>query len=363
MLFYYIHYLLVAGFSGLTVFSKRATKYVFLIVFLLLFLFAACRGDIGRDYHVYVSYFKVLASKDLSYYIKKIPFYEPCNYFLPVISKSIVGVRYFLYLTFAMFAFLGVYFKLRAFRMSVSFFLSVMLYVTNFFLLHEMTQIRAGISTGIFLLFGTRYIYQRNLLGYVLCILGASFFHYSSVVFLPLYFLNPFKLDKRVFGGLLIGASILSILRINILNPAILSFVPKIQVYMELIESEGEVLRIWNNPGFLINLFVTSILFVKSDLVKDKNPYFLLFLKVNIVSLLCYMLLAGFPIFAIRISQMFGVVQLLLFPTLVFVFREKFVGYLINIFVSLIYFYNHYIRLELFSPYQAWWQMKEFYTP
>jgi hypothetical protein len=61
------------------------------------------------------------------------------------------------------------------------------------------------------------------------------------------------------------------------------------------------------------------------------------------------------PIFAIRISQMLGVVQLCLFPSLIYVFREKVGGYGVIIFISLVYFYNHIIRLKLFDTYYVWW--------
>jgi hypothetical protein len=357
MIFYVVQYILVFVFSSLTMFRRKAEPYVFPIIFLTLFLFAAFRGTyIGPDYINYLMNFRKLLSTHNEYFtFKRMAIYEPSYYLIPLLAKTI-SAQYYSYITFAIFAFLGVYFKMRAFYLSNSFFLSIVLYFGTYFFLHEMAQIRAGVAAGIFLL-SIDYIYNRQFAKYCLCILCACFFHYSAIFFLPAYFLRPGTFKKRNYSILLISACLLSLLGVNLLNPSLLTFIPKISLYLEMAEREKlySTLKIWNSPGFLINLFVTFLLLYKSKLLETKNKYFFFMLKLNIVSILILLTLASIPVLAGRVSQLLGIIQLVLFPTLIYAFGKKPIGYLIVLMIPALYFYNYLFFAPIFRPYYAWW--------
>jgi len=352
MIAYYLHYLLgftLAFFANL---RKKVPPSIFAMLFLILFLFAALRGRyVGRDYLIYADYFESLTSSRVDYFPSKVLYYEPSNYFIPFFVKALFGTRYLVEISIAFFALLGTLLKLGSFRISNSFFLSTILYLSNFYLLQEMTAIRAGVASGFFLL-GIPYLYSGSRVRYCICVLLAMCFHYSSVIyFLPLLF-SVNKLNSKMLLILLSVISFLSIIGLNIFDLRILSFIPKIDMYFHLLEQgKYDVINIWNNPGFLINLVMTFILTICANILRTTNKYFIIMLKIQICSVLVYMAGSQIPVFAVRMSQMLGIVSLCLYPTVIYCFKEKIIGYLIIILISLIYFYNHIIRLHLFSSY------------
>lgn len=60
----------------------------------------------------------------------------------------------------------------------------MMLYISFYFVLHEMTQIRAGVVSALFLL-AVYYIAKKEKRKALLLIIVGSFFHYSSLALLP----------------------------------------------------------------------------------------------------------------------------------------------------------------------------------
>lgn len=357
MFVYYLHYIIVSLVSSLSIFKSKNTKYIAVVVFVLLVALAGFRGQVGRDYTLYIKYFNALTSDNFDYFGNKFLFYEPSNYALPYLLKLIFGREYFIQLCFLLFAFLGVYYKMKAMEMSNSFFLSILIYLTNFYLLHEMVQIRAGIASGIFLL-SIKHIYNRNFGKFLLYILWACFFHYSSALYLFLYFLNPASLNKIWWIIVLSSFSILSLLGINIFDLTVLSFIPKIQAYIELMKAGGDfvLINVWTSFAFLINFLLTFFLLLKSSLLIDKNKYFIILLKINILSIIAYMSFASMPVFAARVSQLLGVVQIILFPIIVYAFKEKIIPYTIIVLISLSFFYYYFIQLDFFKPYYTWIQ-------
>lgn len=66
MIVYYIHYLLVFIISGFSVYKRKIQSITAIVIFLILFLFAALRGPhVGRDYVVYVDYFQKFREKQI----------------------------------------------------------------------------------------------------------------------------------------------------------------------------------------------------------------------------------------------------------------------------------------------------------
>ena len=66
---------------------------------------------------------------------------------------------------------------------------SVFVYIALFFVMHEMTQIRAGVAIGLVFL-SSKFIIERRLSSFLVLIFLASLFHYSAIVFCFLYFVR-----------------------------------------------------------------------------------------------------------------------------------------------------------------------------
>ncbi len=68
-------------------------------------------------------------------------------------------------------------------------FFSLLVYLCLFYVIHEYTQIRAGVAIGIFLL-SIGDIAQRKPAAYFIKTLFAILFHYSAIIMIPLYFVH-----------------------------------------------------------------------------------------------------------------------------------------------------------------------------
>lgn len=355
MIAFCLHYFVTFTFSFLTSLKEKSRTWVMPIVFLILFLFAGSRGlHVDRDYTTYITYFDGLLGNDINYFtLENIAFCEPAFYFIPYFCKLLIGQNYY-YLTFSIFAFLGVYCKLRSFYLSNSWFLSSIIYLSSFFLLHEMTQVRVGVSTGILLL-SIRSIVDRNFPKFIGFILLGCLFHYSSLLFIVAYFIGEKSVNRWLYGGLLTVSILLGLMHKDLLGVIDISFVSdKVAIYLEHNKSGTFKINVWNY-GFIINMLFALVFLLKLEHFTAKNRYFPILYKLHVISIFTFVSLSSVPVFAFRISEVFGVVQFCLFPCIIFLFDKRFVGYLFIILLSLVNFYNSIFNEKLFSDYYTWW--------
>jgi len=132
-------------------------------------------------------------------------------------------------IVFVVFALFSVFLKITAIRvLALDIYYSIYLYIVLYFVLHEMTQIRAGLASGIFL-YAIPSL-EKNKSRYVFLILIASLFHYSALVLLVLIFVNHNSINRPLYFLLPILAIITSIFSstyILLLEPIIV-FAPRI---------------------------------------------------------------------------------------------------------------------------------------
>ena len=114
-----------------------------------------------------------------------------------LISSLVKAVCPWPVLLFVIYASIGVTCKIFAIkRLTSLLFLSLVIYISNVYLLHDMTQIRAGVASGIFLL-AIRPLAEHKIFRYTALILLAALFHYSSLLLLPRYDVRYFRHSHR----------------------------------------------------------------------------------------------------------------------------------------------------------------------
>ena len=95
------------------------------------------------------------------------------------------------------YAIFGVSLKMYAFReMSEFCFVPLLCYISFYYVLHELTQIRAGVVSGIFLCTHPLIAENKKKIAFLL-LLGGSLIHYSSLMLLPVLFLNNKPFNKK----------------------------------------------------------------------------------------------------------------------------------------------------------------------
>lgn len=321
--------------------EKLYKTILFFALGLVLILIAGFRSEeVVRDYVNYVTYFH-----DQDFLAV-----EPAFVVISKIIYSLIG-PYPIYL-FLLFAILGVSFKLIAIKqLTELWFLSLVIYLSNFFILHEMTQIRAGIASA-FLLLCVKPIYERDLKKFLLFALLGFLFHYSAIVILPLWFLG-IKTRKKVLLlslpiGYLVyfsGINLITTIPISVIQTKISMY----QTLMELGNEESILINVFNFV-FLSKILIFYFLLSKYDLLLSYNKYTPILIKIYCISLMSYLVLAVLPPIATRINELLAVVDIILIPFIYYAFKPAWFSKSLIVFIGMCFLFINlfYVKLIVF---------------
>ena len=163
-------------------------KFGLKLSFLLIFIFLAIRFDFGNDYMNYYKDFIAIGSYSSINYFDKTLYYEPGWLLLIKIFKPF---GFFTLVTFLSFINCLIFYLFIKKYVPVQYFwLAVFIYVFNseFMLIHA-SAMRQSIAINLFIL-AIPYIYKKDFLPYLFFIILGSFFHFSAIVLIPVYFLG-----------------------------------------------------------------------------------------------------------------------------------------------------------------------------
>jgi len=299
-------------------FKNAIVKNVIAIsICVILILVAGLREKgIDSDYYVYRNFWRtrnLLGNVEYSFYVLR-------NFI-----KNTLGLNFqFLLLSFA---FLGVSAKVSAIRLIAPFLWgSILIYFSHYFILHEFTQIRIGVATG-FVLFSIYFLSEKKYILYSTFALIAIFFHQSCVVVLLFPLIKNARTNILIFTLLIPIGYVLyflnTYLNINIPIPGLQE---KIDLYEEATESgflKDSKINAFNSL-FLIRVSVFYILFFYSKKISPFFPGFYIFLKIYALSLFSFLFFNKIPVFSFRLQELLGVVEIVLIPTIIFLFPDKF---------------------------------------
>ena len=307
---------------------------IFVFLGLILVFIAGLRKEgVDRDYS---NYKDVFDGNTLDV------FAEPTFLFISWFVKS-----YFynnvIYL-FLIYAFLGVFTKFLAIKQLTEFwFFSILLYISYSYSLHELTQIRVGVAVGMLLL-AIKPLYDRNLIKFIVLGFLAVLFHYSIFFIFFLWFMSATKINVKYYFCLVIGSCLVGLLFKNYFSSIfeIFAFGPlesKVLSYQFENNTVLNVFNVWQLLRFgLILLFLYKI-----DLLQKNNCYSVLLVKIYILSSCTFFLFSFNPTFAGRISDMLGIVDIILIPFLIYIFNPSAFGK-----ISLLLIGFSYLFLNLF---------------
>lgn len=306
--------------------NKLINKLIFFIILLLLILVAGLRPkDVDKDYDTYLRYWQNSFNEvEISFVILRV--------YIKDVLRQPFSVLIFCY------SVIGVISKLIGIKkLSSYFYLSCLMYLSHYFLLHELTQIRVGVAAGFFLI-SLYYLAERNLWKFIIFVAIASFFHYSAFLAFPLWFVYNRKDKMGIFALLVpIGYLIYFLGSDIIVNLPIPYIQDKIKIYKELTEigiNGADKINVYNYV-YIVRILVFYVLLNFSDKISPYNKYIYLLLKIYAISLFAFTALASIPSFAFRISELLGVVEIIIFPCLIYVFRNKNMGAFVVVIMSL----------------------------
>jgi len=211
-------------------------------------------------------------------------------------------------------------------------FFALFVYVCLFYFLHEMTQIRAGIAIGIFIL-SIDDIEKRKPLHYYIKSLIAISFHYSADLMVPLYFMNK----RTIIFYFLPVVSVLFTLLVP--NEEFIGFLTKCFSILPVMYSAkliGYLLYHSPNNISLVSLFFTSKIFIfyllyyyfiilveKRKIIESIYEYGVIFHNIFSIALCIYFIFIRQRVMALRPAEFLFSVLILLIPWIATKFHNE----------------------------------------
>lgn len=334
-----IKYLLVL--TGIYIFSyldisKNNIKFMNFYLISILTLFAGLRSN-TPDYSNYKRIYEAAP-----YSIKDIPiamnkFEMEIGYFLlNTIWKNIYdNFEAFIFLL----AFISIILILNSLKKMSRFpFVTLMVYFSYLFINYPMAQIRNGLALGI-IMNAIAIMKKINFFHYSIYIIIASFFHISSIIFLPLYFLKYIKFSKIKSFFILTLILISSVVNFREITKKIIEFFSYNNLFMNKLYLYLDSNR-FPKSDFSIRLFfaflIAFIAIIFSKKLRSKMENYDIFIGFLFIYLFFRVGVLSSSIF-IRISNLFMFSQIIFLSSFLILFRNVFSKF---IYLNLLYIYS-----------------------
>lgn len=321
MLIYFIYFIFLAILAIEYEINPFKSSTLLIFVGISLVLLAGLRSEnVTRDYLPYMYSFDSIEPLDGSQSFAYFANYEPGFIGIVLFFKKIFVYNYGVVIML-FYAFTSLSLKIFSFnKFSLNPFLVLLIYFSHYFIIHEMTQIRIGLATGIFLI-SLFFYFKKNYKAYAAMILLATLFHYSALGFLILLFFKNNKFNRYVYSALLVLSIFLAYVKLPLFN-VVGYLIPsegsgKFNSYSGIIEynllDDVNVFNAINIAKIFCSIYLMFFI-PKLQLLKDEKLVF--FLKCNILSIFTLSLFSGIPLVAFRISELYGIASVFTFAYL-----------------------------------------------
>lgn len=347
-LYLYVAFSVMSLFSLLS--NSRLIKLIFFsLAVVVLILFAGLREEgVGADDLSYINKFHEIP--DISYwffgdynYSFANAWMEPAYIFLGACLKYFTTDYIYLFLLIAT---LSVGFaSYNYYRYTHYVFFALLLFYVHTYLYRDLNQIRSAVAAalGLFLVFS---LHHKQHLKSTLIIFFAAMFHMAALSYFVVFILSFFGISRKfmvlgVIFSVAVGAIGISYIILNAL-PGMGFVTEKLSDYAD--SGYAESVKLFDITN-IKNLFIFSLcIFFWKDLSR-RAPYFQTLMLFYFVAVCWRILFNDFGIFAARISTFFAVVEVILIPAFLYIFRHKvLVGIVIILYASLIFYLNVYVK-------------------
>jgi hypothetical protein len=340
-----VYYIVFALLALLGVGTRRTVGERYVLAGMLLFLMAALRsGDIDADYPGYLVYYdNVLYEGFVNV--------EPTFIAVANLIKATLDNPAYL---FAFYAALGIGLKLFALNRITNLRLpTLLIYYSWFFLLWEMTQIRIAVA-GAFLLLALPAIVEKRPREFIVWWLLASSFHYAAIIVGALYLLDGKTLAARRLGLLVPLAALLYLANFDLVVLADFAPIQLIELKIRSYETyaDTDIDNIYNYV-YLSRCALAYVLLLNWRTLAERNGYFIILLKIYFIGLFVHAALASIPGISSRLSELLLVVEVVLVPMLIYLFRERVAGTLVVTAAGLVFLTFSLFYTKLLKPYEV----------
>ena len=281
-----------------------------LSVFLILFLPAALRLEVGNDYESYVD---TIHEIYVGGYVVTEPLF---NAIVKLLCELSGGENYLL--VFAFFSFLTLWIFLKViYEQTEEFAFSFYLFMTLGIYFRTYNTMRYYLVLAL-TMFSFRYLLKKEYVKFLLLILLSSFLHKSVLVVIPLYFLALLPW-KKWFVFLMAAGSLLFFLLRDVVMRVVLELYPSYKNTVFL-ESESGIEQNLMTIVRCLAVLIFCLLYFKEGIQEKKENLF--YFKLNFLALALYICGSFLPLVG-RLGYYLITSHILLLPSVVKEIKNK----------------------------------------
>lgn len=251
---------------------------------------------------------------------------EPTFLWLSRLVLALGGGLIWMFLIYAMIA---IPTKLKAlYGMTPYIFTALIIYIPIYYELHDLIQIRAAAACA-FLLLALNPLSNKRYWTATLLMIIAILFHYSSVVFIPFLFIGNRQLGYN--SRLAVACVIPVCFVIYLMGKDLFSLIPssfmggKLDYYQKTSEKgEWEMALLYKNVYFMLKVAMMYLCLYFYNHIVENNRLAPLLLNLFLASILSPMLFSTIPVIASRVSDMYGIIDCIVFTFALYLFSPKY---------------------------------------
>ncbi len=332
--------------AKLSHYARKLPNYIFIIPsFFILFFISAFRGDFNTDYRNYTYLFELYNRYDLFDALQS-GRTETGYIFLNRLIGFFTNDPLYLFIIVSFIILVCFYSQFN--RYSTYIWLSILMFVAVGSYYPSFNIIRQVLAAAI-LFSGSKYLYERKLLKYLLVITVASLFHITSLIMIFFYFILNFKFRLKNIMFIFFMSIFLMLFLDNIISFVQIHFY---QTYSE--SSYGMTGASFNSALLPIALLIFSLFnYKKIDFNNNAQRIWL-----NAVIFYAVFKILGLQVHLIeRLSHFFSPYVLLLIPLFFSKMKHKelrIIYIMVLVFMLILYHYIVYSGTD-FDPYYFIW--------
>lgn len=265
------------------------------------------------------------------------------EYSYVVLSRFFMHFTDDVHIMFLLYGGCGLLMKMSAIkRLSELWFLPIMVYLGNYYVLHELTQIRACVVSGLFMLAIIPLAEGNRKKAFWILVIGCIF-HYSTLVLFPALFLTNKEMTPkwRIIWALVVPIGyLIYFLKINPLTTLPIPYIgDKLAAYQELSEKgqKGSIVNVFNAVFVVIWFSYLYILYFYDTVIKH-NKYLPLMLRLTGISIFMFLVLTFLPVLSFRVSELYGIVEIFIFANIYYTINPKWLGKTVVLIIGLAQF-------------------------
>ncbi|MFV0306038.1 MAG: EpsG family protein [Moheibacter sp.] len=244
-------------------------------------------------------------------------------------------------------------------------FMALLIYYVPTYFFEEQIHVRQGMANAI-TIFSIRYIINRDLRRFLICLVVAFYFHKSAVAFLLAYWIVKIKFNNVTIIVLVGLAVVANAIGLSTQIDGIMQFMPfgVAETYNDYADAvtENSIL------GDIVKVLIVIAILMFNNIVEKKDELYPYFRNIYVFGVILYFFF-GNGIFATRLPGFYTVFLVFLVPHMVKALKDNttfknivfisFTAYIITLFG---HFYNTWSEKTGFDDYETFFNRKAPYS-